>query len=301
MALVSADRLSPASDGPGDKPRFTVVVPAYNEEEFLGDCLDSLMKQDFDGDYEVIVVDNNSTDRTAEIAASRGVTVVREENPGVCWARQCGTAQASGEIVISTDADTIFDQAWLSRIDSNFRRDPSLVAVAGPCRFVDAPWWGSFYTWALFGMVRLMKILTGKVLYITATNIAFRKCEWSGYDTSARQGGDELALLRQLRSRGEILFDAGNPSFTSSRRLYHGLVYNVFATFLFYYVLGYWLHRMLGRSVVGSYPAFRSEARSSGARTRVARWRVERLVIAAVCLGLCVLIGGLAHHFVDHA
>ena len=123
-------------------PRFSVVIPAYNEAAFLGTCLQSLSNQDFDGAYEVIVVDNNSKDETSEIARAHGVKVVREENPGVCWARQRGTQLAEGEIVVSTDADTTFDPGWLSRIDRAFRQDPSLVAVAGPCRFMDAPIWG---------------------------------------------------------------------------------------------------------------------------------------------------------------
>src|ERR1700740_3471780 len=111
-------------------PRFSVVIPAYNEAEFLGSCLDSLRAQDFRDPYEIIVVDNNSTDATADAARSRGVTVVHEPKPGVCSARQRGTAAARGEIVVSTDADTTFGSDWLSRIDRAFRDDPARVAVA---------------------------------------------------------------------------------------------------------------------------------------------------------------------------
>ncbi len=275
-------------------PRFSVVIPAFNEEEYLGDCLDSLARQDFPESFEIIVVDNNSTAQTSEIARGRGATVVREETRGVCWARQCGTALASGEIVISTDADTTFSPGWLTRIDKAFRDDPGRVAVAGPCNFVDAPLWGRIYTWALFGLVHLISYVSGRIPYVSATNIAFRRSAWSGYDTRATQGGDEVGLMRRLRSRGRVFFDFGNPTFTSSRRLYRGLIYNIFVTFLFYYAMGYWLNRLFGRTLVGMAPSFRGKA----ARRPEQRRDMLRLVVASVCLVVFVVIGRLAVDFV---
>jgi glycosyltransferase involved in cell wall biosynthesis len=267
--------------------RFSVVIPAYNEEEFIGDCLGSLARQDFPEPFEIIVVDNDSTDRTAEIARTTGATVVREETRGVCWARQCGTLLASGEIVISTDADTTFGPGWLSRIEQAFREDPERVAVAGPCQFVDAPLWGRAYAWALFGLVHLISRVTGRVPYVSATNIAFRRSAWTGYDTRATQGGDEVGLMRQLRSRGRVTFDLGNPTFTSSRRLYRGLCYNIFVTCLFYYVMGYWVNRLFGRTLVGMAPSFRGKPIRPETRR-------GRLVIASLCLVVFVVVGRLA-------
>jgi glycosyltransferase involved in cell wall biosynthesis len=96
------------------------------------------------------VVDNNSTDRTASIAAAAGATVVFEAERGVCQARQRGTEAARGEIIVSTDADTRFTPGWLSGIDWAFHHHPGAVAVAGPCRFTAAPWWGNLYSTVLF-------------------------------------------------------------------------------------------------------------------------------------------------------
>ncbi|MCW2751273.1 MAG: glycosyltransferase family 2 protein [Aeromicrobium sp.] len=242
-----------------DRPRFSVVIPAVNEASDIGRCLSSLAAQDFQGDYEVIVVDNNSVDETAAIARSHGATVLFEPHPGVCWARQCGTAAARGEIVISTDADTEFDPGWLSRIDRSFRQEPKNVAVTGPCHFVDGPRWGLLYAKLLFGMVHVIHRLTGRVVYVSATNIAFRKSAWCAYDTNLTQGGDELEVLRRLRARGPIAFDLGNPTFTSARRLRRGLVYNIFVTCLYYYILGYALNRMFGRPILGTAPEIRDD------------------------------------------
>lgn len=248
------------SDVAGPRPRFSVVVPAFNESALIGGCLESLAGQDFTGVYEVIVVDNNSTDETGQIARRHGAVVVSEARAGVCWARQAGTLAARGEIVVSTDADTTFDPGWLARIDATFRAAPDCVAVAGPCRFLDAPWWGRLYARLLFGAVHLLRRLTGRVFYASATNIAFRASAFRGYDTTATQGGDELGLLRCLRSRGRIAFDLGNPSFTSSRRLRKGLAYNLAVTFLYYYVLGYTLNQLLRRPLIGTAPAVRPDA-----------------------------------------
>lgn len=138
------------ADQPVTRARFSMVIPAYNEENFLGSCLDSLAAQDFPGDIEIIVVDNNSADATAAIAARPGVTVISEPRQGVCAARQAGTAVATGEIIVSTDADTTFRPGWLSSIDRSFREQPDLTAVAGPPHWVDAPRWGRVYERAFF-------------------------------------------------------------------------------------------------------------------------------------------------------
>jgi glycosyltransferase involved in cell wall biosynthesis len=262
-----------------DGPRYSVVIPAFNEQAYLGACLASLAAQDYPGAFEVIVVDNNSTDDTAVIAADAGVTVVVEPERGVCQARQRGTLAAHGEIIISTDADTTFTPGWLTGIDAAFARHPGAVAVAGPCHFAGAPRWGNLYSTLLFGTVNLVKRLTGRVVYISATNIAFRGSAWTGYDTRLTQGGDELDLLRRLQAAGDVVFDVTNPTRTSSRRLDEGLLYNVAVTFLYYYLLGYALNRIFRRPVLGTAPPFRRSG-DRGPRTvtgPLARsWRMAR-------------------------
>jgi glycosyltransferase involved in cell wall biosynthesis len=240
-------------------PTYSVVVPAFNEERYIGDCLHSLADQEFTGDYEIIVVDNNSTDSTADIARASGATVVQEAMPGVCSARQRGTEVARGEIIISTDADTTFQSDWLASIDKTFDQNPECIAVAGPCRFDGGPWWSAVYPRVLFGAVYLVYLITGYVFYASATNIAFRKSAWSGYNTNMTQGGDEVDLLRRLRSKGRVIFNLHNPSFTSSRRLKRGLFYNLLVSFVFYYLLAYWINRIAGRCVIRNAPAFRDD------------------------------------------
>jgi glycosyltransferase involved in cell wall biosynthesis len=75
-----------------------------------------LHHQDFAGSCEVIVVDNNSTDDTAALARRHGARVLHEPQPGGCAARQRGTTDARGEIVVSTDADTVHPLDWLNPV-----------------------------------------------------------------------------------------------------------------------------------------------------------------------------------------
>jgi glycosyltransferase involved in cell wall biosynthesis len=250
------------------QPRFSIVIPAYNEAAYLDAALRALQQQDFSGSYEIIVVDNNSTDETCEIAARHGVTVVREPARGVCQARQRGTIEARGEIVVSTDADTTQPRDWLSRIDRQFRRSDQIVAVAGPCRYEDASWWAYLYPKMLFGAVHRISALTGHVSYVSATNTAFRRSAFPGYNLTMSQGGDELDLLRRLRPRGRVVWDPDNVVTTSARRLQKGLFYNLFVTFLTFYLLAYLLNRLSSRQILGMAPAFRQKTRTRRRRGR---------------------------------
>lgn len=252
-------------------PRFSIVIPCYNEESYIGDTLKSLQDQTFDDNFEIIVVDNNSTDRSAAIARQHGARVILEVKSGVCWARQAGTEAASGEIIISSDADTIFAPDWLQKIDATFKRNKKYVAVAGPCIYRSGPYWGKVYPKILFGAVNSYTLFFGHPFYATATNIAFKKSVWSGYDVHSPQGGDELGLLHQLKKQGRIAFANDNPVYTSARRLKRGLFYNIFVTFFYYYLMGYYVDRIFKRTVIGSAPAYRfnNDEETSGMKNRL--------------------------------
>jgi len=264
------------------EPTFSVVIPCFNEARYLSATLESLRNQTYPGGYEILVVDNACTDDTVGIATGYGVPVVTEPSPGVCSARQAGTLASRGRIVVSTDADTTHSPDWLARIDRRFGQDERLVAVVGPCRYRDGPLWGRIYARALFASVHLVYRLTGHVWYVTATNIAFKREYWPGYDLNLTQGGDELDLLRRLRRRGRVAFDHANPTFTSGRRFSRGLVYNVLVTLLVHYLAAYWLNRLFHRRVLGSAPAYRD---SGHALVRLAR----SVGLAAVFAGVLLL------------
>ncbi len=277
------------------QPRFSVVVPALDEAAVLAGCLDSLAGQDLAGRVEVIVVDNGSTDATSEVARAHGAVVVAEPRRGVCYARQRGLEVATGSVVVSTDADTTFAPGWLATIDATFRQHPGAVAVAGPCVYVDGPRWSVLWQRAIFGAVAWWARRSGYVGYVTATNLAFRRESFDGYDTRLTQGGDELDVLRRLRRRGPVVFTAGNPTFTSARRLRRGLLYNVVVSLGFYYLLGYLVNRLTGRTLLGTAPAVRPPSARDGSSPRPATpRRGPRVAVGAAVLTGLVLVMGMA-------
>jgi glycosyltransferase involved in cell wall biosynthesis len=116
-------------------PEVSVVIPVFNGADVIGECLDGLAAQSLARPaFEVIVVDDGSTDGTAEVAARPGVQVIRQENRGAPAARNAGIAAARGEWVALTDADCIPSRRWLSALLERVRghADPGrIVGAAG--------------------------------------------------------------------------------------------------------------------------------------------------------------------------
>lgn len=110
--------------------KVSVVIPAYNEEKHIGKCLESIANQ-IEKPDEIIVVDNNCTDKTVEIAKKFNATIVREKKQGMIFARNAGFNAAQYEIIARTDSDTILPKDWISRIKKAFK-DPGLGALSGP-------------------------------------------------------------------------------------------------------------------------------------------------------------------------
>lgn len=240
-------------------PLISIVIPAYNEEKNIGRCLDSIKAQDYSGSYEIIVCDNNSSDSTARLAREAGTTVVFEERAGVIFAREKGTRAAQGEIIVQTDADSYYAKNWLSRIVETFEKNPEAVAVIGSFKFFDGPWWGKVFSGLLFGITDIFYKLSGRMIYIPGANTAFKRKYWHGYNLTLDQGGDEVALLKELKKEGKIIFLRDNAVLTSARRLKKGLLYNIFVILIFYYIFDFTFRKITGRSIVAAFPRIRDK------------------------------------------
>lgn len=113
--------------------RLAVVVPAYNAERTLGDCLRSLEAQNVPpSTYEIIVVDDGSSDRTASVAAAFGVRVIRQQNAGAAAARNAGVAAANAPWIAFTDADCVASRGWLKALSRRVgTSETDVICVAG--------------------------------------------------------------------------------------------------------------------------------------------------------------------------
>lgn len=114
--------------------RYSVIIPAYNAAKTLPDTLVALKNQTApSGDYEILVVDDGSTDDTADIARRFGVNCVRQKNRGPAAARNHGVREAKGDIILFTDADCTPEPDWLKQMTAPFQ-DERTAGVKGAYR-----------------------------------------------------------------------------------------------------------------------------------------------------------------------
>ncbi|MFH1587675.1 MAG: glycosyltransferase [Candidatus Diapherotrites archaeon] len=110
--------------------RISVIVPAYNAGKNIGECLKSLKDQDTKHNYEIIVVDDGSTDDTEKIASKNNVELISQKNKGPATARNSGAMAAKGEIVVFIDSDCVATKNWLDEMAAPFA-DPKVAGVQG--------------------------------------------------------------------------------------------------------------------------------------------------------------------------
>lgn len=110
---------------------FSVVIPVYNAEHTLTDCLNSLLNQQGDLSFEVILVNNCSTDRTLEIASGYPFRIVHENRQGVSFARNRGIQEARGKWIAFLDSDCIAAPDWLVSFERKVKDNPAMIIGGG--------------------------------------------------------------------------------------------------------------------------------------------------------------------------
>lgn len=178
-------------------PKVSIIIPAYDEEAAIQRCLAAAVDQEIPA-WEIIVVDNRSTDRTTDI-----VRRVAAEHPqarirllhqsaaqGLVPTRNLGFASATGDVLGRIDADTIVDRTWVARIAEEMR-DPAVGAVTGPVTYYDLP---------MIGATRLSDDLVRRALrrlgseypFLYGSNMAIRADAWRAIQHVACLDPDDL-------------------------------------------------------------------------------------------------------------
>lgn len=202
--------------------KISVVIPAYNEEKYLAACLKSILAQT-EKPHEIIVVNNNSTDTTALIAASfPEVTVINEKKQGITPTRNKGFDSAKGDIIARTDADTKVPKNWLKKIRERFEEDENLLALSGPARFAEIPKAMQPKNWlTVIGLNATFKqTFHHDVLF--GPNMAIRKSAWekvrNGICMDDKVVHEDVDLALHVARIGKVFFDEKLVVVSSPRR-----------------------------------------------------------------------------------
>jgi glycosyltransferase involved in cell wall biosynthesis len=186
------------------KPLISVVIPAYNEEKLIAQCVAAVKNQTFPQEnYEIIVVNNNSTDKTEEIAKAAGARVVfYDEKQGFSVAKQYGISQAEADIIVTTDADSIPDKSWLETI-YQIMQNKKYACIGGSI----APIKSNFVIQFLFSFYDFLALINQifGISLIWSPNMAFRKEAFNaigGYNIHLKTSDDWDFIVRIQKKFG---------------------------------------------------------------------------------------------------
>ena len=107
-------------------PRYSIIIPVYNVEKYIRRCLDSVFAQT-EKDFEVIVIDDDCTDKSIEIAKEFDVKIIKTKHVSVSQARNLGIKEAKGEYLVFLDSDDYWDKDLLKKVSKSLENDPDIV------------------------------------------------------------------------------------------------------------------------------------------------------------------------------
>ncbi len=223
-----------------DSMRVSVVIPAYNEEKYIKNCLESLKNQ-IDSPDEIIVVDNNCTDKTVEIAKKYGAKIVKETIQGMIPARNKGFDSAQFEIIARTDADARAPKNWIKLIKENYAKYKDLVGLSGPAHFYDFPF-PNIFQYSQWQNKLIFKFIKSQIKHDTlyGPNMTIKKTAWEKIKNEVclddKSVHEDTDLAIHLGKIGNIKIDSRLVISTSFRRfrkplVYYEYIHRLFKTF----------------------------------------------------------------------
>lgn len=202
---------------------ISVIVPAYNEEKYIGSCLSSLFNQTFPIDYEVLVVNDKSNDNTEQI-----VKIMQEENEnlhllnkssqeGVSMARNFGAQNSENDIVAFLDADCVANDKWLINTYDAIKRGSS--SAIGP---VVLKSYSSITQRAYFQPSHIVGQIFNKTnlpICAAGNNCAFSKDFFESIGGYRNVFVEDFDIVLRGRKMGKMCYEKGMQVFTSPRRI----------------------------------------------------------------------------------
>jgi len=202
-----------------NKPEISIVVPTLNEEEYIEDALNSLTNQFISKNYEIIVCDGFSKDKTVELAKKYADKIVYENKRTISAGRQTGAKAAEGKIIVCAGADVFVEPHWLDILTRPIS-NKTHVASIGPVFPRDGNYLENAFSHAILGPLStaLSRVNTH---FVVADNMAlcsktFR--EIGGFNPSLVTGEDTDLIMR-MKKEGKIAYLPNAQSYVSMRRV----------------------------------------------------------------------------------
>ncbi|HVZ67697.1 MAG TPA: glycosyltransferase [Patescibacteria group bacterium] len=264
-----------------ENPRVSVVIPAYNEGNFISPTLKSLLNQTYKN-FELIVVDNSSTDNTSEVAASFGARVVKQHVAGVAATRQAGFFEAKGEIIASTDADSIVPEDWVEKIVEKYEKNKNMSAFGGLNYLYSGPVTARAAGRYIFPIFWRIDRIVSHGWNLVGFNMTARKSAFikvGGFNSDLKMGED-IDLSQKLRTVGDIEIDENLLVYSSGRRYKDGL----FAGLTAY--VPFWISKvLLKKEKAFEFKAVRSEKSKNNGLSYLPLFAVSVLIAALFYMG----------------
>jgi cellulose synthase/poly-beta-1,6-N-acetylglucosamine synthase-like glycosyltransferase len=203
--------------------------------------------------YEIIVVDNNCTDKTAEIAELEGAFVIKESRKGVVFARQAGYEAAKGFLIANIDADSKITDGWVWEALSCLSND-NVIAVSGPLEYDGASLGLKIMTKLYYLIAKLSNDYIG--VFLQGGNAMIKKSaldKVGGYDLNIAFYGEDTMTAKRIQHLGKIVFNMYMVTTTSPRRLEEQGV--IKTTWL--YLTNYFSVTFKNKSTTNDYKDFR--------------------------------------------
>jgi glycosyltransferase involved in cell wall biosynthesis len=199
---------------------ISFIIPCYNEEKYIRDCIRSIKREAYCLPlYEIIVVDNNCTDNTVLIAMEEQVTIVSEQQKGVVFARQKGYETAQYDLIANIDADSRLCEGWIDIALAQMTFS-DVVAVTGPLVYDDVSRSLAISTKFYYYLAWFSNNFIG--VFLQGGNALIRKSaldQTNGYDTTIAFYGEDTMTAKRLEPFGKIKFAMDLKLHSSPRRL----------------------------------------------------------------------------------
>jgi len=202
--------------------KISLIIPAFNEENYIEECLENAIKHSNGRFHEIIVVNNNSTDKTREIVEKfPEVKVVFESQKGLTRARQKGLEVATGDLIAYIDADTRLHPLWIRTVENFFLKYPETISLSGPYRYYDGSMPKNFFQHAIWWLGAPINYYMAGYMILGGNFIAKKEAllKTGGFDKNIEFYGEDTDIARRLSKLGKVVFKMDFFIYSSSRRL----------------------------------------------------------------------------------